>query len=86
MHLVINGEDKELSSLSNLASLVEQLGLQADRLAVELNRDIVPRARWSETELRDGDKLEIVHFVGGGSDRQIVVAGLNRHGFRGIFC
>jgi thiamine biosynthesis protein ThiS len=66
MRLVINGEEKELSGLSTLSSLVEQLELKADRLAVELNRDIVPRTRWAETLLHDGDKLEIVHFVGGG--------------------
>ena len=47
-------------------ALVEQLGMKADRVAVELNREIVPRERWPETALRDGDRLEIVHFVGGG--------------------
>ena len=41
--------------------------MKADRVAVELNRDIVPRDRWAETELNEGDRLEIVHFVGGGS-------------------
>jgi len=66
MRLVINGEDKEFSGISTLASLIAQMGLKADRLAVELNRDIVPRAKWSETNLKDGDRLEIVHFVGGG--------------------
>ena len=42
--------------------------MKADRVAVELNRDIVPRDRWAETVLNEGDWLEIVHFVGGGSD------------------
>jgi thiamine biosynthesis protein ThiS len=41
--------------------------MKPDRVAVELNRDIVPRDRWQETLLKDGDRLEIVHFVGGGS-------------------
>jgi sulfur carrier protein len=41
--------------------------MKADRVAVELNRDIVPRDRWPETNLKDGDRLEVVHFVGGGS-------------------
>ncbi len=40
--------------------------MKGDRVAVELNREIVPRARWAETPLHDGDQLEIVHFVGGG--------------------
>jgi sulfur carrier protein len=49
-----------------LAALVESLGMKSDRVAVELNRDIVPRDRWPATPLKDGDRLEIVHFVGGG--------------------
>jgi sulfur carrier protein len=64
--LTINGEEREFASVSTLAELVEQLGMKADRVAVELNRDIVPRARWTGTPLQDGDRLEIVHFVGGG--------------------
>ena len=66
MQLIINGEERQFGELPNLAALVEQLGMKADRVAVELNREIVPRARWSETPLHDGDRLEIVHFVGGG--------------------
>ena len=66
MRLVINGEEKEFDQISTLSSLVDQLGLKSDRLAIELNRDIVPRASWERTELHDGDRLEIVHFVGGG--------------------
>src|SRR5882724_9965952 len=67
MHLVINGERKELASLGNLSKLVQSLQLKPDRIAVELNREIVPRANWETTDLRDGDSLEVVHFVGGGS-------------------
>jgi len=67
MNLIINGEDREFTSISNLADLVSQLGMKPDRVAVELNRDLVPRDRWASTPLNDGDKLEIVHFVGGGS-------------------
>jgi len=69
MRLFINGEEKQFSGISTLTSLVEQLGLKADRLAIELNRDIVPRAKWTETALAEGDRLEIVHFVGGGCFR-----------------
>jgi len=67
MRLVINGEEKDFPELSNLAALVDHLGLKADRLAVALNRDIVPRASWLTTGLKSGDRLEIVHFVGGGA-------------------
>ncbi|HTS36421.1 MAG TPA: sulfur carrier protein ThiS [Candidatus Solibacter sp.] len=67
MTLQINGEQKDFKSPLTLAALVESLGMKSDRVAVELNREIAPRASWSETTLKDGDRLEIVHFVGGGS-------------------
>ena len=67
MNITINGESRVVSA-ETLSALVEQLGMRADRVAVELNRDIVPRDRWAETPLHNGDTLEIVHFVGGGSD------------------
>jgi thiamine biosynthesis protein ThiS len=63
--LVINGEEKSVGA-TDVAALVAELGMKGDRVAVELNREIVPRARWAETALHDGDQLEIVHFVGGG--------------------
>jgi sulfur carrier protein len=66
MKLIINGEDRSFENPLTLQGLVEQLGMKADRVAVELNRDIVPRDRWARTELVEGDRLEIVHFVGGG--------------------
>jgi thiamine biosynthesis protein ThiS len=66
MKLVINGGDRDFTAPLTLAGLVEQLGMKPDRVAVELNRDIVPRERWPQTDLSDGDRLEIVHFVGGG--------------------
>jgi len=69
MRLVINGEERDLPELPTLASLVEHLGLKGDRLAVELNRNIVPRVNWGTTSLKAGDRLEIVHFVGGGAVR-----------------
>jgi thiamine biosynthesis protein ThiS len=67
MTLTVNGAPRECSPGLTLAALVEELGMRGDRLAIELNRDIVSRARWSQTILNDGDQLEIVHFVGGGS-------------------
>lgn len=66
MTIVVNGERKECADGLSLADFVVQLGLKADRVAVELNRDIAARNRWSETVLHEGDRLEIVHFVGGG--------------------
>ena len=66
MHLFINGDEKEFANTLSLAELVEQLGMKGDRVAVELNREIVPRAQWAGTQLKDADRLEIVHFVGGG--------------------
>ncbi len=66
MQVIINGETREVAEGLTLAGLVEQLGMRADRLAIELNRDIVPRDRWPATPLHNGDRLEIVHFVGGG--------------------
>ncbi len=66
MILLINGERRELPDGLTLLSLVEHLDMKSDRLAIELNREIVPRAQWSSTHLNEGDRLEIVHFVGGG--------------------
>jgi thiamine biosynthesis protein ThiS len=66
MRLKINGDEKEVTAVSTLADLVASLAMKADRVAVELNREIVPRSNWEATALRDGDELEIVHFVGGG--------------------
>jgi sulfur carrier protein len=70
MKLHINGEERDFTApCLTLASLVEILGMKADRVAVELNRNIVPRNRWSETPLHEGDHLEVVQFVGGGCAR-----------------
>jgi len=66
MQLTINGEPRDFAEGISLSGLVEQLGMRGDRLAIELNRDIVPRNRWADVILKDGDRLEIVHFVGGG--------------------
>lgn len=67
MTLTINGGSRDFPDSLSLAELVTQLGMKADRVAVELNLEIVPRGKWEATVLKDGDKLEIVHFVGGGS-------------------
>lgn len=66
MTIEINGEPRSFEGALTLSSLIERLGMKSDRVAVELNRDIVPRDQWPETQIADGDRLEIVHFVGGG--------------------
>ena len=67
MLLHINGEQREFPDGLTVAALVGQLGMKPDRVAVELNLEIVPRTQWDTTALKHGDKLEVVHFVGGGS-------------------
>ena len=66
MHLFVNGEKKSLPDGGTLSQLIGELGMKGDRVAVELNREIVPRTQWDGTRLKEGDQLEIVHFVGGG--------------------
>jgi sulfur carrier protein len=66
MRLFINGDEENFADSLSLAQVIEQLGMKRDRVAVELNREIVSRAQWDDTLLKDGDGLEIVHFVGGG--------------------
>jgi len=68
MKIHVNGEERsfESSDISTI-DLLEHLGLQNRRVAVEVNQRIVPRAQHAEHRLQDGDKIEIVHFVGGGA-------------------
>jgi len=67
LRVYVNGEAKELSAPLSLSELITQLDLPPQRIAVELNRDVVRRHDWSSTLLQENDRLEIVHFVGGGS-------------------
>jgi len=71
VEVTINGNTRQVSSPLTLADLIQQLGMKSDRVAVELNREIVPRDHWPQTSLNNGDRLEIVHFVGGGCSRQL---------------
>ncbi len=64
--IIVNGEEPEIDSGSSVAKLVKERGLDRSRVAVELNGEIVPRGTFDDTLLHDGDKVEIVHFVGGG--------------------
>ena len=66
IEVVINGDPQEIPAGSTVTQLLQQLGVEAERVAVELDRTIIRRAAWETTEIRPGAKLEIVHFVGGG--------------------
>jgi thiamine biosynthesis protein ThiS len=69
MHFVLNGQARDFPQLAvpaHLQDLITDLGLQGDRVAIEHNGNIVSRTEWANTGLEDGDRLEIVHFVGGG--------------------
>ncbi len=66
IEISVNGDGVRLPLPATVASLLEQMELQGDRVAVERNRAIVSRAQWESTALESGDTLEIVHFVGGG--------------------
>ncbi|MFZ4601077.1 MAG: sulfur carrier protein ThiS [Caulobacterales bacterium] len=64
--ILVNGEDRRAPAQSTILSFLEHLGLNPARVAVERNREIVARSRFSDTGLADGDRIEIVQFVGGG--------------------
>jgi len=67
MNLTINGESKKFEASLSLEQLLGQIGLDGTKVAVERNREIVPKSTYKQTMLSDGDNLEIVHFIGGGS-------------------
>jgi thiamine biosynthesis protein ThiS len=66
MTVTINGERREIPDDLNVISLLEHLGMRVDRVAIERNLDILPRAQWQETLVQANDSFEIVQFVGGG--------------------
>lgn len=66
MQIVLNGENTEVSEAISVQGLVEQLELTGRRIAVEVNEDIVPRSEHGEHQLAPGDRIEIVHAIGGG--------------------
>ncbi|HSV02088.1 MAG TPA: sulfur carrier protein ThiS [Phenylobacterium sp.] len=66
MTLTINGEMRSFQGLADIAGLVAALGLDPKKVAVERNLEIVPRSAYGRTPLADGDRIEIVHFIGGG--------------------
>jgi sulfur carrier protein len=64
--VIVNGNDTDLAGGSRVTDLISKLGLSPERLAVEVNRKVIRRANWDSTTLTEGDRVEIVHFVGGG--------------------
>jgi thiamine biosynthesis protein ThiS len=66
MRVTVNGESRSFAGPLALDGLLAALGLEARKIAIERNREIVPKSRYAETTLADGDQIEIVTFVGGG--------------------
>ncbi|MGH1556640.1 sulfur carrier protein ThiS [Caulobacter segnis] len=66
MKLLLNGEERDVPGVVTIADLVGALGLDARKVAVERNLEIAPRSTYADTALADGDRIEIVTFIGGG--------------------
>lgn len=66
MNVVLNGEEKEIQSGMTVEELLDQLKISKERVAIEINMNIIPKGGFAEVALKDGDKIEIVSFVGGG--------------------
>ena len=69
MTIILNGDPVDVAGPMTLSALLVQLGVDARRVAVERNLDVVKRASYDTTEIQEGDQIEIVNFVGGGSNR-----------------
>lgn len=66
MTVIVNGEMLEIPGNTNLAALLKMLELTSARVAIELNQNVIRRIAWENTVLQENDRIEIVHFVGGG--------------------
>jgi len=66
MTFVINGDSKEVPNGLNLEGVLEFFSLPSQRVAVELNKTVIPRREWTTTTVAESDKIEVIHFVGGG--------------------
>ena len=66
MTIFINGEARELDGVYTLAGLLDALELPKQRVAIELNKHVIRKQDWDSTEVANNDKVEVVHFVGGG--------------------
>ena len=66
MHLIVNGTEKLIEDSANLTQLLKELEIDGQHIAVALNLQVIPRSSYEATSIKDGDKVEIVHAVGGG--------------------
>lgn len=66
MTITVNGEQREIQTETNLNELLENLALPSERIAIELNKSVVRKKDWASIKISDADKIEIIHFVGGG--------------------
>jgi len=66
MTIIINGDTKEIPGGLNLEDVLDLFSLPSQRVAVELNKNVVPRREWNKTTVAESDKIEVIHFVGGG--------------------
>ena len=66
MKLILNGESVEVKDQCSLTELLDLVAFPSDRVAIELNKCVVRKRIWEETTLKEGDRIEVVHFVGGG--------------------
>ena len=66
MQLTINGEKRVIKESKNLADLIKELNIKAPNFAMALNQQVVPRSKYDSTSIKENDKVEIVHAVGGG--------------------
>jgi thiamine biosynthesis protein ThiS len=66
LRIQVNGQPQEVEENLSLSQLVTSLDLKPEQIAIELNQEVIRRGDWPNNDLRDGDKIEIVHFVGGG--------------------
>jgi len=66
MHITLNGEQQGVTDGTTLAKLIDNLGLKGQRIAVEVNEELIPRSLHDQQLLAEGDAIEIVHAIGGG--------------------
>jgi thiazole synthase len=73
MRLTINGEQRDFGIPLTVDEMLEQIGMDPRKVAVERNLEVVPKSRYQVTSLNDGDRIEIVHFIGGGAPDDVAV-------------
>ena len=66
MKILLNGETKEIAEELNLSGLLKHFSLPQERIAIELNKEVVRKKDWENIKIAEGDRLEVIHFVGGG--------------------